>query len=384
MPSVGGIFFADGGEVPAAPQPLPQFVEDPADTLASAAANQGLLGLLRDSGKPRIQDPEAHDRVLAEAREQHAWRSAPTQEVLPKTTGRRLGNAIADGDYDSAADLLHGTPLSGSAGKESLKAILGRMSGAVLQHPPNALGFRAGTDYLSSAARGDSQIDRRISDVFAPGKMDLDADTDSHTALKDYLEETREKPLELLDAGSGINHYLPAHGAQVSALAGRATNYFNALRPMASQGGPFSEPTPPDQIKQAQYERQVGIAQQPLLALKYAKEGRLQAGDVATLRTLYPALSKKIADGITEQLVKGKKDALPYRARQSLSLLLGQPLETTMQQQTMAAIQAANLGRAPVQNRPKVSKPTAAQMDKFDKEYATPQQARQMDRVSGE
>lgn len=392
MPTAGNVMFADGGEVPAQtpPAPLPQFVEDPSAVLGRAAANQGLLGLLTGLGKSKILDPEKHDRILGEAKEQHAWRMAPTEEERPKTTGTRLGNAIADGDYDQAAELIHGTPLAGGASKEPLKAILGRMSQAMLTEAPNSRGFRAGADYLSSAAKGDAEIRRRVADLFAPGGMDLGADTGSHQELKDYIDEARENPLNLLDAGNHLAHYLPAHGAQISALAGRAVNYLNSLHPKSSQSAPLDKPLPIDQTKEAQYDRQLGIAQQPLLALKYAKEGKLQPHDVATLQTLYPGLSKKIIDGVTEELAKatGDKKLIPYRVQQSLSLLTGQPLRSTMAQVTMAAIQASNQPHAqaqiPAQERRRISKPTASSMEKLDRQSATPQQAREIDRISEE
>src|ERR1700728_1671301 len=47
-------YYAEGGEISAPPQPLPQFAENSSVTLGHAAADQGLLGLLRDIGHPKM------------------------------------------------------------------------------------------------------------------------------------------------------------------------------------------------------------------------------------------------------------------------------------------------------------------------------------------
>ena len=384
-------YYADGGEVPAQspPQPFPQFVEDPGATLGHAAAEQGLLGLLKGLGGSKIQNPEKHEKLLREAKEQHAWRAQPDDVPLPKTAGRKLGDAIADGDFDRATDLVHGEPISAGAGKAALKPILGRMSQGMMTEEPNPHGFRSGVDYLSSAIAGEGKVRRQAREIFGPGKFGDEPSEESREELKKYVDEARENPLELLDVGNSVGHYLPIHGAQVSALAARATNYLNGLRPMASQNAPLDSVKPIDKLQEEKYNRQLGIAQQPLLALKYAKDGTLQHQDVATLRTLYPKLHDKLIENLTPELAKAAENgSIHYRLQRGLSMLMGSPLQSTLKQPVMAAISAANAApalspRAAAKPR-KVSKSTASTMKKNDAAYATPEQARALEHVSGE
>ncbi len=376
-------YFAVGGSVG-------QPEEDPSTTLGNAAVEHGLLGLLKDVGRPKMVEPEKHSRVLHEARNQHEWRRAPKEMKLPRTHGTRFGDHMADGDHEKAAEHMQGHPLVGSAGKTHLKPILGQMAGPMMTQEPHPESFRGSVDYLSSAHKGNAKLDHFMKDLLRPGKSDKLGSGHSIGELKTHLQELDENPQSLLDVGGSLGHYLPGHSVQLGATAAQAINYLKSIKPAPQQSAPLDKVSTVSPADQAKYDRQLDIAQQPLLALEHLKKGTLQPQDLTTVQTLYPGLFKSMTTKATEQLVdsmaKGKE--IPYYQRQTLSLLLGQPLDSSMTPMNMQAIiksasaqQAAQQKGGPGEAK-KATGVELKQIDKVDKLYETPAQARQIERRS--
>ena len=166
-----------------------------------------------------------------------------------------------------------------------------------------------------------------------------------------------------------------------------AQDYFDAVRPKQTQNSPLDEISPPDQMQQNHYNRQLDIAQNPSLILQHVKDGTLQPPDLLTLGTLYPqlhnAMVKKAGAALIE--AKAKEMELPYKQKQALSMLLGQPLDSTMTPMAMQTIMQAN---APQQDQQqpqgKKSKSGATsselkQLNKVDDLYKTPIEDRATD-----
>lgn len=378
-------YYADGGDVVAPPQSLPQFAEDSASTLGHAAVDRGLLGLLRDTGHPKMMDPERHGKILNEAKDQYAWRAEPTEEPLPQTLGRRFGNAIADGNHEKAGEMIHGHPLVGGASKAALVPILERIGQQLIAQNPHPEGMRSGVDFLSSSIKGNGQLDTQMNKVLGKESHDQKPDKARREALKEHLASYEADPFTALDAGGSLGHYLPVHGAQVAALSARAMNYFKSLKPMSSQNSPLDEIGTIDPNKEAQYDRQLDIANNPLLILQHAKTGSLIPQDIQTISTLYPALHQSMIKKTTEQLIKAgdKAKEMPYSQRQSLSLLMGQPLDSTLQPQVMQAIiksQATQQAAKQAQQPKKASGVELNQINKINDLYKTPDQVRATDK----
>lgn len=366
-------YYAEGGEVQAPPQPLPRFAEDSASTLGHAAVDRGLLGLIRDVGKPKMMDPERHAKVLHEAKDQYAWRADPNENELPKTVGRRIGNAIADADHEKSASLIHGHPLVGGASKSNLHPIMERLAQPMMTEEPSPEGMRSAVDYLSSSIKGHGRLDDHMGKIFSQDKIDLRPDEGSREALRGHIDSAIQDPLKLLDSAGSVGHYLPVHGAQIGALAARSTNYLQSLKPMGSQNSPLdsiSQVSPGDQAK---YDRQLDIAQNPLLVLKHAETGMLQPQDLTTLQTLYPALHQSMVQKATEQMIKlgDKAKDIPYAKRQALGLLMGQALDSTMNPTVMQSIiksQGPQQAQQQLNKQVKKQKPaTGVELDQINK-----------------
>lgn len=373
-------YFADGGPVY---QP-----SNPNVAIGHATIHHGLLGLLKNVGRASMASPEKHDSILQDAKNH----KDPFVEGQKRTVGHKLGEHLANGRHEEAAELMHGHPLVGTGGKGNLKDVLERMGQATLMHDPNPMAFRGSSDYLHSALKGNDDLGSHTIKLFEKQKMSdrMKPDEKSRTQLKEHLEELRENPEKALEVGGQIGHYLPDHASSLGMLTANALNYFEGLKPPESKTRPMDKPTPPDKVALQQYDRQLDIAQDPKLVLQHVKDGTLLAQDIITLQTLYPSLQQSMSDKAMEALVDAetKEVEIPYHQRQSLSILLGQPLDSTMTPDSMQAIMnSAGPQQAQNQQNGKSSQPsgkaTAVEMsaiEKVDKLDRTTLEARQINR----
>lgn len=243
-------------------------------------------------------------------------------------------------------------------------------------------------DYLDKSQKGKNKLTSHLKNLVGPDKMDLEQDKDSTAALKKHLEVLEEDPSQLLDLGGPADH-----ASQIGATAASAIGYLNGLKPKKQQLAPLDPPSLPDKLEKDSYDRQVAIAQNPLLVMRHIKDGRLHPSDLITLHTLYPQLGQSLVNKVGEALITAKSKELPIsnRQRHSLGLLLNQPMDYT---QTPAAMQAIIASSAAQQAERQSDQPkkgnkggstTSAQLrqiDKVDKLSQTPLEARLINRNS--
>ncbi len=367
----GCIYFQDGGPVPPAlyagggdMNPMAAPHAHPQVALGHAAVHHGILGLLKNIGKTNLADPDQHHQ---------------TMEVMK--------GHLSDRGHEKAAEHLHSRPLAGTARRSNLAHIMARLAPAMLSRESDPEALRGSIDYLNSAIKGHDSLETHIGKLIGPGKLEIEPDEDSREQLKKHLEDLKESPAKMLDIGGKLGHYMPDHAANLGATAGIATNYLGSMKPPVAPMNSMDEPGQADKGATAKWDRQLDIAQNPLKILQHAKEGSLLPQDMNTLRTLYPALHQSMVDKAGEALVnaKHKKVEIPYRQKQGLSMLLGQPLDSSMTQQSMMAIiNSAGTQQAQQAIEKKNSgKPTAAQLktiNKSDTMYETPIESRMMDK----
>jgi hypothetical protein len=238
------------------------------------------------------------------------------------------------------------------------------------------------TDFIDQARRGHKLLHNHVKDLFNKAQS-IVADKDSREALKDHLQDLRENPEKMLDIGGNLADNMPDHAGVLAATAGTAINHLNSLRPAPSQNLPMDTLSDVDKNTDNNYNRHLDIAQNPSLILQHTKDGTLLPNDVKTLQTIYPALYKNMVSKAGEQLIEAKTKGveIPYKQKMTLSLLLGQPLDSTQTPQAMQAIinsagpqQAKNQAR----NQPKASGPEISQINKVNAMDATTSQARQI------
>lgn len=371
-------YYADGGNV-----------EHPAHTLGHHVVTKGLLGLLSDTGKSSLQEPEKHDKILSAAQEAHANMTSNPETLRPRTSGGRLGHHMAEGDHDKAAAAVNGTPLAGLVGKNHLPKALSKMTPGMTTQPPNSQAFRGGVDYLTAASKGENLMDKHIDNVITgKGSLPIHMDPGTIDKLKQKIDELAGNPSLLLDSPGDLGHYLPEDSTQVAATSAAAVNYLNSIKPLNQQKSPLDAVLPPSKSAVSDYDRQVGNAQNPAMLLQHAKNGTLIPTDIVTVQTVYPKLYQSLTNKIGEQIIditsKGHK--VPYKMRSSLSMLLGRPLDSTMSSDSMQAIikSASPKSNSPQSKQGKTGETAVSQkaINKADSMTATTLQARQIDKKS--
>ncbi len=381
-------YYADGGEV----SPEQEAPINPAAVMGHAAMQYGLLGLLKDVGRAKLAEPEKHAKTLHQAKNHHSLRTNPTGTPAEKNMGSKMADHIMDKNHDGAADMMHGHPMVGSPNKKILPEIMKQMGPAILGKDPNPAALRGSIDYLSNAVKGHDALELHSKKLFGKQKSEdqIEADKNSREALKKHLEALQDNPNEMLDIGGSLGHYLPDHATQLGVMAPGAITYLSSLKPTQSRVNPIDELTPPDKGELAKYDRQIDIAQKPQMIFQHAKDGTLLPQDITTVQTLYPALYQSMTDLVGEQLIEAKNNnvEIPYREKQALGLLLGQPLDMTMSPMGMQAI-IKSQGQQQAQNQmSKKSGPdnvTAVEMraiEKNDELGETSLEARQIHRNS--
>lgn len=381
--SAGCKYFAEGGMT----IHNPSLMDDPHAVLGHAAVHHGLHSLMKNVGKASLAKSDKNDRLLEDMKSQKEWQQNPADTALPRTVGTRLSEHLMNQEHEKAAEHMQGHLVVGNIAIKKLTPILHRLSGPLLEQSGNPEALRSSVDYLHSAIKGHDALNNHLSQAFDTKSMDVKHDEKRVEGLKKHLDEIDADPSKALDIGSLLGHYLPTHAAANGALTAAAVDYFKQLKPMKTQMAPLDAITPLDKMAEAKYNRQLGIAENPMLVLKHAKDGTLQSQDLTTIKTLYPGLAKSIADKMTEALIdsKTKGTSLNYKQKQGLSQLMGQPLDSTMTSTSAQAIIQANSPKhAPPTpgkgGNQKATKTAVETSEKVNKLYQTTLQARQINK----
>lgn len=340
----------------------------PSITLGHAAVHHGLTGMLKDVGNSNLVAPEKHRRHMEKVR-----------------------GHLSTGNMDKAIDSLQDHPLAGRAPRAKLEPIVHRLAPEMVSKEMDPDSFRASADYLHSAIKGHDALTKHMSNFFdkQTNSEKVKADPERRKNLDDFMKNSQEKPEDLLEVGGSLGHYLPDHAAALGQLSAQAVNYLNSIRPKPVQLNPLDEPVPPTETAMEEFDRQLDIAENPMLVLQHARAGELLPDDVKTVRLLYPALYQSMLSKATDALVAAKSGGkeIPYHQSVSIGLLFGQPLESSMTPMGLQSIMRAN-GSQETQEQQQMAKqkksqsrPTGAQLkviEKTDNLYETPIEKRQI------
>ncbi len=305
---------------------------------------------------------------------------------LASVAGHVGGEAIGAG-----LGSLVGHPIMGAlAGEKMLAPAITSIAKPLMETASHSEAFKGSLEYVLSVMKGERLLNKATQNFFKAGFEVLPPRMIPDMASREKLEKSIEyasNPENAMKIGGNLGHYLPAHATAAGATAATAINHLKSLKPVKAQASPLDKPAPINKMKQQQYQRALSISQQPLMILQYAKNGTLQNQDISTLQQIYPNLHAKMVDQVYQNMVKTLADGhdIPYKQRQSLSLLMGKPMDSTLTTQSMQAIMAANAPKTPQQapqSQKKPSRATANSMQKTNKMYATPDQARAASRTT--
>jgi len=305
------------------------------------------------------------------------WANRNGSSVLANAAGETGAGLVGGG-----LGALVGHPLVGAwMGEKVLSPIFSALAKPLAENAVNATAAKASVDYLGQVIKGTRALSTATSNLLKPGVQvlakDLIPDQESRDRLQKSLDNV-QNPQNMIQVGGQIGHYLPQHATAAASVAAVASQYLNSLKPKQPVQNGFDTPPPIDKAQQAKYNRQLDIAQQPLMVLQHVKNATLLPQDVQTLHTIYPNLHSQMVSQISNELIKAKTDGvlIPYSQRVSLSMLLGTPIGSTMTPQSMQAIMRSSMTQqAQQQNQPGKEKPATGvalkQINKTNSLYAT-------------
>ncbi len=247
-------------------------------------------------------------------------------------------------------------------------------------------GFKSMVDLFTNIYKGQHKLTEGVKAVFDAGSkvaltklIPSHKDTEKLDKIVDKIEKNPSKVFAQADSHTG--HYLPDHQAGMAEASTRAIQYLQSIKPKATKASPLGKEIEPTKAEMARYQRALEIAQSPAIVLKHISDGTLRTTDIQDLGAMYPGLAKDMASKLSNTMM-AHDGSIPYKTRISLSLFLGQPLDSTM---TPEAIQATQRVFAPKpmiqQGQPKQHKPSPSKMNKTAQSYQTPLQSAEQDKL---
>lgn len=289
--------------------------------------------------------------------------------------------------HGAAASFLYGK-MAGVLGRDAPDAIrLGLLKFLGSDKEISGKGFKAAVEFMHATMKGESALNRAVSDVLKPvvgGSLKhLDKDMSDHKKLDERLQHLNQNPSAMLDTGKDTGHYLPDHGAAMGQLAATAVTYLNSIRPGTKTLSPLDRPIPPSSQEKYNYNAALSVAQRPTLVLDKIRNGTLTPLYIKHLNAMYPQLYQQMQSRLHEQIISqtAKGQSIPYSTRLQLAMFLGQPLDSTMTPAAISTVQSqgAAKGQQP-QDAPSV-KGNTSKLSGIAKSAQTAGQERQAARA---
>lgn len=187
-----------------------------------------------------------------------------------------------------------------------------------------------------------------------------------HLDYADNLNNHMANPEGVIDATTaktGIMHQAaPNITNALNSSAYNAAGFLQSKLPPQTKGGILNQNSTPSTAEIAHFDRYRSMIDNPMSVFKQVQQGTLTPEGMEALNTVYPSLSQNIKESVLDNLTALKDPTkIPYQTKLSLSMLLGQPLDQSLNPQSIASnqqlISANNLANSHQQNQsPKRSK----------------------------
>ena len=244
--------------------------------------------------------------------------------------------------------------------------------------PTNAAALKQAMGMGAAVARGEKALDNAVKAVIKP-KNGTAVKAPDTAKLKELVDDFAADENKFLNIGADLGHYLPDQAAALGATTLRNVRYLASLRPDTAPLSPLDGPRKVAQSEEAEYDRALAIAQQPLLVLDGVREGRVNVKDLQHLNQMYPALTKQMQAKLQKEMMEGiaNGEKLPFSTQMGISAFIGMPLSTALQPKSIQLAQPM-----PV-SMPQMGKPMRKSpgMSKLPKTYQTPGQSRAQHRA---
>lgn len=263
------------------------------------------------------------------------------------------------------------------------ESVLPSLIKPILTTESSGIGAKSAVDYGMNIAKSEKVAEsssknlfKNMRDVVPTTLLSKEKDLEK---LDKKLKEINKSPEALLNTGGSIGHYLPGHATAAGAFAANATNYLESQRPKTVKNSPLDSEQPLTKAQISDWDRTLSIAQSPITVLQHIKDGTLLPSDLQTLKTIYPSyyasLSQKITNAMIDHISKDEK--IPYSMKQSLSLFMGEPLETTLTPSSIQAAQMVFVAKQQAQQQTSNVKRGTNKLGEVSSQYRTADQSRQ-------
>ena len=182
----------------------------------------------------------------------------------------------------------------------------------------------------------------------------------------------------VLQSVGGISKALPDHAAVLAGAKARMANYLNSVRPQDNSPKLPFDNEPKSLEKERSYQKALDLAANPIGILNHIKSGTLTPENLNHLKSMYPEIHDHISKKLTEKIIESQQsgESPPYRTRQSMSLFLGSPLDSTMTPQAIQSIQSLYAPKQPQQSgAPKKQAKGTSKLGEISKDHYTQSQA---------
>jgi hypothetical protein len=246
--------------------------------------------------------------------------------------------------------------------------------------PVSATGFQAMTKMAKNTIRGEAKISKSSKAIFEGVHHVVEPGPEDLKELSDKIAKVIDAPEKLLELSGDLGHYMPETASIVSLATQRQLNYLTALKPITTPLAPLDAKRVASNEDKAKYNNALKIAQEPVLLLKYIKDGSLTMQDMQDIQNLHPELLSIMREKVTHDMMDhlSKDKTIPYKTKMSLSVFLGQPLDSSMQPQAIMSAQ-------PQMTQPQAQSMPASKgknLTKLPNSYMTPDQSRQVNKTN--
>lgn len=252
------------------------------------------------------------------------------------------GPAFVKDLLDKYLDKYGDLPKMTGASPEATKAALIHFLSSGKE--PSAKAFKSTVNYMNAAKMGTKILKNSARAIFEGSKVlppNLFPDIEKTKKLDEKAKKLQSKQVQMFSVGGEVGDYLPSHGEALAKISMNATNHINQSRPDSQKSAFLDEEVEPTSQQINEHDRNLQIAQQPLVVFNHIKNNTLIPQDIQSLKSLYPDyyghMSQSIMDAMADHVSDGGK--IPYQLRQSLSAFMGHPLDSSFSQSNIMAAQ---------------------------------------------
>lgn len=354
------------------------------------AARKGSPELLNTALSPEAQQKiQAANNILSQLPD---GKKATQATVLAKMFNSIPSSALAavgwvTGHGPVASGLLKYTAEHlGTVAPQASKLSYLRM--LTSEAPPSAEGFKAAYSYFNHVFKGQQLLAKGASAVFTGGGVASykAPDADDREKLDKQVSAFAANPTTFaqgqLDGNLGV--YAGDHQLAASATMTRALQYCNQIKPKDAQAGVLNNAVEPSKVEQFRYQRCLDIAHNPNVLFDHIRNGSLQLTDVQDIKSMYPGVYNQMQQNLMNEITKLKDSGkpVPMRIQQSVSLFMGQALNSSMSPSSIIAAQPKPRMAPQAQQNGKISAKAGTDMKKTANSYKTTTQAAEGDRSS--